>query len=101
MHERVIIEVENSINSSACAHVPVSAAREEVQLLLVVEARETDLGSKTIHRDLLIQIVVEQNVGNRCERLLVLVWLGWVDVVEGTWLFWVSVRASEVDARDC
>lgn len=64
MHKSVVIEVENSVDSSASAIIPVSAAREEVHFLRVVEPRETDFCSEAIDRHVFVKIVVKENVGH-------------------------------------
>jgi len=58
----MVVKVENSINSSSSTVSPVSTAREEMKLLLIVETREINLSSKSINRHILIEVVVEQDV---------------------------------------
>jgi hypothetical protein len=90
VHQSMVVQVENTIDTSSGTVVPVSRTWEEMALILR-EAWESNLGSEPINWHRLVPIVVEQNVADRCDGLLVLIRLRRVHVVKGAWISRVTI----------
>jgi hypothetical protein len=71
-----------------------------MQFGIRIKSRVFHLGSESVDWDSFVEIVVENNVANRGQSLLILIWLLRIQVVQRAGGFWVSVRPGKVDTCD-